>query len=132
MDGRRSDLVEVLRGEGPDGLTWRMVAGGDDHDFATFVERRRGEFRASSGMRGPKLYPGEVANHWIGQAGGVPPFVMVRAASTVSRVDAVGASGREYPLAMSDVVEAFQLRFGGTFVPGDDPIVELRVSSASP
>ena len=132
MDGRRSDLVEVLRGEGPDGLTWRIVAGGDEDDFATFVERGRGEFRARSGMRGPKLYPGEVTNRWIGRTDSVPTFVMVRAAATVSRVAAVGASGREYPLAISDVVEPFQLRFGGTFVPDTDPIVELRVSSVSP
>ena len=96
MDGRRSDLVEVLRGDGPDGLTWRIVAGGDDDDdFATFVERGRGEFRAASGMRGPKLYPGEVMNRWIGRTDRVPTF-------------------------------------GGTFVPDGDPIVELRVSSASP
>jgi hypothetical protein len=120
-------LVEVLRGDGPDGLTWRILAGGTEDDFRTYVERRHGDARATSGMRGPKLYPGQRINIWTGRADGIPPFVMVRGAVEVTGVVALGRSGREYPLALSGVIEDFQLKFGGLFWPAGDPIVDLRV-----
>jgi len=125
-----SDLVEVLRGEGPDGLMWRILAGGSPEDFATFAERGTRGALKTSGMRGPKLYPGQVVNTWIGQADQSPPFVMVRAAPEVTRVVAVCASGDEYRLTFSDVIEPFELRFGGTFLPETDPVADLRVESS--
>jgi hypothetical protein len=124
-------LVEVLRGNGPDGMTWRILAGGSPDDFATFAERGAGGATVTSGMRGPTLYPGQAVNTWIGQAEQSPPFVMVRTAVEVTRVVAVCASGHEYRLTFSDVIEPFQLRFGGTFLPETDPIAELRVDRQS-
>ena len=123
-------LVEVLRGDGPDGLTWRILAGGSQDNFATFAERRRGGVKQTSGMRGPKLYPGKLTNTWIGWADHLPPFLMLRAAAEVTQVVAVCASGHECRLTVSDVIEPFQLRFGATVLPDADPVTELRVVSS--
>jgi hypothetical protein len=71
-------LIEVLRGERSDGLNWRVLAGGTPEDLATFVERDLNGVRATSGFRGPALYPGQVVNSWSGRADGTPPFVVVR------------------------------------------------------
>jgi hypothetical protein len=125
------ELVEVLRGSRTDGLTWRVLAGGNVADLHTYVDRRLDDARAMSGFQGPALHPGELVNSWGGRADGLPEFVMVRTSPAVVAVTAVSAAGREYPVTLSDVIERFGLRFGVIPVPEGESIVELRVEAAS-
>ena len=125
------ELVEVLRGSRVDGLTWRVLAGGNVADFQTYVDRHLGNASAMSGFQGPALYPGELVNSWAGRADGLPEFVMVRTSSTVVAVTAVSVTGRDYPVTLSDVIERFGLRFGAVPVHEGESIVELRVEAAS-
>jgi hypothetical protein len=125
------ELVEVLRGSRADGLTWRVLAGGNVADLHTYVDRHLDDASAMSGFRGPALYPGELVNSWGGQADGLPEFVMVRTSPTVVAVTVVSATGREYPVTLSDVTERFGLRFGAIPVPEGESVVELRLEAAS-
>jgi len=72
-----------------------------------------------------------LVNSWGGRADGLPEFVMVRTSPTVVAVTVVSATGREYPMAFSDVIERFGLRFGAVPVPEGESVVELRVEAAS-
>jgi hypothetical protein len=132
MSVDEGELIEVLHGDGPDGLTWRVLAGGHQEDFRTYAERRRGSAYARSGFRGPKLPLGELVNTWTGHADGIPPFVMVRAAPDVRGAVAVGATGREYALTFSEVIEPFHLRFGAAPLPEGESVIELRIDSSAP
>ncbi|HEU0242092.1 MAG TPA: hypothetical protein VFR11_22965 [Micromonosporaceae bacterium] len=131
MGADNAELIEVLQGNRPDGLTWRVLAGGDAANLHTYVDRRIGDARAVSGFQGPALYSGQLINSWSGRADGLPPFVIVRTGSTVVAVTAVSATGREYALTLSDVIEPFGLRFGAAPLPAAESIIELRVESAS-
>jgi hypothetical protein len=107
MSDDDAELIEVLHGDGPEGLFWRVLVGGDDEDLRTYVERRRGSAHARSGFRGPKLPPGGTREHLDRTCGGNPPFVMMRTAPDVTGAVMVGATGREYPLTLSEVIEPF-------------------------
>ena len=71
---------------------------------------------------------GELVNTWTGHAEGIPPFVMMRTAPDVTGAVMVGATGREYPLTLSEVIEPFHLRFGAAPCEGES-VIELRIES---
>ena len=122
------ELRQVLAGESG-GVQWAVTAGPDPAGgLYTFVTRTRGQARATSGMGGPALYPGQLINTWIGQADGTPPFVLVRAAPEVDRVTVVLASGDRRELALSSVIDKFGLRFGATPLTEEDPPERIEVS----
>ena len=124
------DLRQVLAGESGD-VRWTVNAGPDSTgELYTFVSRTRGEATATSGMGGLALYPGNVINSWTGQADGTPPFVLVRTAPEVERVQIVLASGARRELALSPVIDEFGLRFGAVPLPEDDPAERLEVSTS--
>lgn len=100
--------TRVLTGEGANGLAWAIFARDmPDGSFSTFIRRSQGGRAATSGFMGPKLSSGELVHYWTGQADGTPFFVLARTAPEVQAVIAVDASGAEYPLETSDVIEQF-------------------------
>lgn len=124
------ELRQVAAGESGD-VHWTVNAGPDpDGGLYTFVSRTRGQSRATSGMGGPALYPGELINTWIGQADGTPPFVLVRAAPEVGHVTIVLASGSKRQLALSPVIDEFGLRFGATPLAEEDRPERIEVGHA--
>ncbi len=125
MEGQRVVLV----GESPDGVRWVVRAGPDtDGGFYTSIIRSQGNITAESGMGGDKLPPGQVINFWIGQADGIPLFVMARTAPQVKRVTVILASGFRRDLSMSPVIEDFGLRFTAGRLPDDDLPVSVEVA----
>jgi hypothetical protein len=107
-----------------------VVRAGADTDggFYTSITRSHGSVTAESGMGGDKLPPGQVINFWIGQAEGIPLFVMARAAPQVKRVTVILASGFRRDLSMSPVIEDFGLRFTAGRLPDDDLPVSMEVA----
>jgi hypothetical protein len=123
-------LRVVATGVAADDLVWSVLAGnGDASDFYSFVERRRGSAKATSGMGGPKLHPGQLVNTWWGQATGLPPFVLVRTAPQVRRVVVVLASGSRVVLPLSAVISEFGLRFGAAPLPEGDAWADVEIES---
>jgi len=119
------DLVEVSQGSADD-VRWTILASlSPDGELLSMVRRRRGRTEATSGMAGPALPPGQLVNSWFGQASGLPPFVLVRTAPSVSGVIAVLASGARIELHLSEVTAQFGLRFAAAPLPEDDPLVNL-------
>jgi len=122
-------LREVLVGESPDGVRWVVRAGpGADGGFYTWIGRSFGDARAESGMGGDKFPPGQLINVWIGQADGIPLFVMARTAPQVKHVTVMLASGSRRELSMSPVIEDFGLRFTAGRLPDNDLPVSLEVA----
>ncbi len=119
----------VLVGESPDGVRWVVRAGPDtDGGFYTSISRSQGNITAESCMGGDKLPPGQVINFCIGQADGIPLFVMARTAPQVKRVTVILASGFRRDLSMSPVIEDFGLRFTAGRLPDDDLPVSVEVA----
>jgi hypothetical protein len=132
-DGSTNPLVSVLSGSAPGGLSWEVLAGPEsDGTFLTVLDRTLENNTARSGFGGPKLPPGELLNYWTGKADGTPAFVMVRTAPEVESVVAICGSGAEYPLAMSDAIPQFGLRFGATPLPDGEELIDLRTDPVYP
>lgn len=122
------EMREVLAGERA-GVRWTVSAGREPSGgLYTSVYRTCGDARATSGMGGPALHPGQVVNTWIGQADGTPVFVLVRAAPEVGAVAIVLASGARQEVELSPVVQEFGLRFGAAPLPDDDPPSGMEIS----
>ena len=122
-------LRVVLVGESPDGVHWFVRAGPDtDGGFYTSISRSHGDAIAESGMGGDKFPPGQLINVWIGQADGIPLFVMARTAPQVKHVTVMLASGSRRELSMSPVIEDFGLRFTAGRLPDDDPPVRMEIA----
>lgn len=128
------ELRVVLSGHEVDGTDWSVTAGPDAiHEgwFWTWIWRSRpGGSPARSGMGGPTLTDGDVVNVWAGQTDGTPPFVMLRAAPQVERVIVRTGGGHDVPMALSDVVEEFGLRFGAVALADDDEPSTLSIELA--
>lgn len=126
MDADPAQTV-VLTGIGDAGLEWAILARDlPNGEFSTFIRRTIGDQRATSGFIGVKLDAERLIHFWTGKADGTPFFVLARTAPQVEAVIAVGASGAEYPLQLSDVIEQFGLRFGATPIPDYDTVVSIR------
>ena len=89
-----------------------------------YIRRSKGDRKATSGFKGPRT-TGLPVRAWIGRADGLPSFVMVRAAPSVRSIVGFDAAGVEHQLAMSQVIEAFGLRFGAVAFPERMPIVRI-------
>jgi len=126
----KDDLLPVLSGVTADDCSWTVLAGFESDDVVvTLIRRLNGDRKATSGFKGPRT-TGLPVRAWIGRADGLPSFVMVRAAPSVRSIVGFDAAGVEHPLAMSQVIEAFGLRFGVVAFPERMPIVRIVYNDA--
>ena len=119
----------VLAGES-DGVCWAIRAGLDAAGGLDAVVTRtyRGA-AATSRVRGSSPRDGQLISMWIGRGRDIPPFLLLRAASEVTHVAAILASGDRREVALSSVIEDFGLRFGGAPLPAEDPLAGIEVGS---
>lgn len=128
MDNFTDSVTQVLTGTGAGDLAWALSAGNVEGaagaaEFVTLISRSQGGTTSTSGFRGPKLYPGELINYWVGKAVGTPVFVVVRADPKVVRCAVVCSSRARYAIEMSDEIPEFGLRFGALPVlPGEQVV----------
>ena len=125
-----SDGVEVLAGTAEPDLRWVVVADGDDADLSTMLQvYRDGRLVRRSGFAGPALYDDALFNEWRGRSDGLPCFVMARTLPIVDRVVATTDRGTEVVLALSPVIERWELRFAAAALPEGEGPGSLRVES---
>ncbi|MDQ2845411.1 MAG: hypothetical protein M3Y77_03470 [Actinomycetota bacterium] len=122
------NFTQVLAGTGAGDLAWAVSAGAVEgaagaDEFVTLISRTQGGKTATSGFRGPKLYPGDLINYWVGKAVGPPVFVLVRADPKVVQCAAVCMSRARYSIDLSDEVPQFGLRFGALQVLQGEQVV---------
>jgi hypothetical protein len=112
-----------------DGLHWTIRAEGDGAGvLSTVVTYTREGVAASFSVLGASLHNGQLLSMWVGRERDARPFLLLRAAPTVTHATAVLASGDRREVAMSRVVEDFRLRFGGVPLPEDDPLASVELS----
>jgi hypothetical protein len=125
-----SGAVEVLAGTAEPDLRWLVVADGDDAELSTMLEvYRGGRLVKKSGFGGPVLYDDALINEWRGRSDGLPYFVMARTLPIVDRVVATTDRGTEVVLALSPVIERWELRFAAAALPDGEGPASLRVES---
>ena len=123
-------MTGVLAGRLDSDRAWLVLAGGTDEHFMTTLEVYAGPQRlASSGMGGPKLYPGSPINEWRGRTDDLPYFVMARVAPEVDRVVATTDAGTEVELSLSPVIGQFGLRFAAAALPDGEAPGRIRAES---
>lgn len=120
-----------MRGAAAD-VTWSIGARlAPDGDLYSMVTRTRGGVTATSGMGGPSLLDDQVVNTWIGQADGLPVFVLVRTAPEVERVTVGLTSGARHEVELSPSVPEFGLRFGAAPIPDNDRSETITIELAN-
>ena len=130
MSERASGAAEVLAGTAEPDLRWVVVADGDDAELSTMLEvYRDGHLVKKSGFAGPALYDDDLVNEWRGRSDGLPYFVMARTLPIVDRVVATTDRGTEVVLALSPVIERWELRFAAAALPEGEGPGSLRVES---
>ena len=123
-------LTGVLAGRIDPSLSWLVLAGGTDEHFMTWLEvYRDGKRAGTSGMGGPKLYPGSPIHEFRGRTDDLPYFVMARVAPEVDRVVATTDRGTEVELKLSPLIEDFNLRFAAAPLPDGEEPGRIRAES---
>jgi len=121
-------MITVLQRTETDQLRWRVLAGWtDDGHLMTqvYVDGSDG-VKPIGGFGGPAVWEGELINYWYGQAEHSPTFVVIRARSEVHRVTMTGG-GPAAEIALSDVMPAFGVRFGGRRLKPDQNPKDIKL-----